>query len=58
MQEQIAVAKARLASLPGISMQKRLNFEMSVKMLQRSLSDESVSRRFRAPERAVELPGG
>jgi hypothetical protein len=39
LQEQIAVAKARLASLPGISMQKRLNFEMSVKMLQRSLSD-------------------
>jgi hypothetical protein len=37
--EQIAVAKARLASSPGISMQKRLNFEMSVKMLQRSLSD-------------------
>ena len=26
-------AKARLASVPGISMQKRLNFEMSVKML-------------------------
>jgi hypothetical protein len=39
LQEQIAAAKARLASSPGISMQKRLNFEMSVKMLQRSLSD-------------------
>jgi len=39
LQEQIAVAKARLATSPGISMQKRLNFEMSVKMLQRSLSD-------------------
>ncbi len=39
LQEQIAIAKARLASSPGISMQKRLNFEMSVKMLQRSLSD-------------------
>lgn len=39
LQEQIAVAKARLGSSPGISMQKRLNFEMSVKMLQRSLSD-------------------
>jgi hypothetical protein len=39
LQEQIAVAKARLDSSPGISMQKRLNFEMSVKMLQRSLSD-------------------
>ena len=39
LQEQIGIAKARLASLPGISMQKRLNFEMSVRMLQRSLSD-------------------
>src|ERR1700684_114294 len=28
-----------LATSPSISMQKRLNFEMSVKMLQRSLSD-------------------
>ena len=39
LEEQIGVAKARLASASGISMQKRLNFEMSVKMLQRSLSD-------------------
>jgi len=39
LEEQIGVAKARLASVPGISMQKRLNFEMSVKMLQRSLAD-------------------
>jgi len=39
LQEQIGIAKARLATLPGISMQKRLNFEMSVRMLQRSLSD-------------------
>ena len=39
LEEQIAAAKARLASAPGISMQKRLNFEMSVKMLERSLSD-------------------
>jgi hypothetical protein len=39
LQEQIAAAKERLALAPGISMQKRLNFEMSVKMLQRSLSD-------------------
>ena len=39
LEEQIAVAKGRLASAQGISMQKRLNFEMSVKMLQRSLSD-------------------
>jgi hypothetical protein len=39
LDEQIGIAKARLASAPSISMQKRLNFEMSVKMLQRSLSD-------------------
>jgi hypothetical protein len=39
LEEQIAAAKERLATAPGISMQKRLNFEMSVKMLQRSLSD-------------------
>lgn len=39
LQEQIGLAKARLAKLPGISMQKRLNFEMSVRMLQRSLAD-------------------
>jgi hypothetical protein len=39
LQEQIAIAKARLASSAEISVQKRLNFEMSVKMLQRSLSD-------------------
>jgi hypothetical protein len=39
LEEQIGIAKARLASASGISMQKRLNFEMSVKMLQRSLAD-------------------
>lgn len=39
LQEQIGIASARLKGLPGISMQKRLNFEMSVRMLQRSLSD-------------------
>jgi hypothetical protein len=39
LEEQIGIAMARLASAPGISMQKRLNFEMSVKMLQRSLAD-------------------
>jgi len=39
MEEQIGIAKARLASAPDISMQKRLNFEMSAKMLQRSLAD-------------------
>ncbi|HEY1253373.1 MAG TPA: type IV secretory system conjugative DNA transfer family protein [Terracidiphilus sp.] len=39
LQDQIKAAKARIATLPGLSMQKRLNFEMSVKMLQRSLQD-------------------
>jgi hypothetical protein len=39
LQEQIGVAKVRLGTLPGISSQQRLNFEMSVRMLQRSLSD-------------------
>jgi len=39
LQEQIRAAKARIATLTGLSMQKRLNFEMSVKMLQRSLQD-------------------
>jgi len=37
--EVIAAAKARMALVSDISMQMRLNFEMSVKMLQRSLSD-------------------
>jgi hypothetical protein len=39
LQEQIDIAKARLSLLSNISMQKRLNFEMSVRMLQRSFSD-------------------
>lgn len=39
LEEQIAAAKEHLALTPGIVVQKRLNFEMSVKMLQRSLSD-------------------
>jgi DNA segregation ATPase FtsK/SpoIIIE-like protein len=39
LQEQIRLAKERLSTLARISMQKRLNFEMSVRMLQRSLSD-------------------
>ena len=39
LEEQIGIAKARLASVSGISMQKRLNFEMSVKMLHQSLAD-------------------
>ena len=39
LQEQIKAAKARLETMPGISMQRRLNFEMSVRMLQRSFAD-------------------
>lgn len=39
MEEQIGVATARLASVEDVSMQKRLNFEMSVKMLRQSLTD-------------------
>lgn len=39
LQEQIKAAKARIARLTGLSLQKRLNFEMSVKMLVRSLQD-------------------
>jgi type IV secretory pathway TraG/TraD family ATPase VirD4 len=39
LQDQIKVAKARIATLTGLSMQKRLNFEMSVKLLMRSLQD-------------------
>jgi len=39
LQDQIKAAKARIATLTGLSMQKRLNFEMSVKMLMRSLQD-------------------
>jgi hypothetical protein len=39
LEEQIAAAKSRLATVPGISMQKRLNFEMSVRMLMQSLTD-------------------
>ena len=39
LQDQIKAAKARIATLTGLSMQKRLNFEMSVKMLVRSLQD-------------------
>ena len=39
LQEQIGIAKSRLDTLPDISAQQRLNFEMSVRMLQRSLAD-------------------
>ena len=49
LQDQIGIAKARLASLPGISMQKRLNFEMSVRMLQRSLSDRERVEKIQGP---------
>jgi hypothetical protein len=39
LQEQIESAKTRISTLSGVSMQRRLNFEMSVRMLQRSFSD-------------------
>ena len=39
LQDQIKAAKARVAMLTSLSVQKRLNFEMSVKMLSRSLQD-------------------
>ena len=39
LQEQITVAKNRLGTLPSVSAQQKLNFEMSVRMLQRSLAD-------------------
>jgi hypothetical protein len=37
--EQIAIARARLQTLEGVSNQRRLNFEMSAKMLLQSLQD-------------------
>jgi Type IV secretory system Conjugative DNA transfer len=37
--EQIAIARARLQRLEGVSNQRRLNFEMSAKMLLQSLQD-------------------
>jgi hypothetical protein len=37
--EQIAIARARLQTLEDVSHQRRLNFEMSVKMLLQSLQD-------------------
>ena len=37
--EQISIAKTRIATLPGMSMHKRLNFEMSTRSIQRSLKD-------------------
>jgi hypothetical protein len=39
LQEEIEIAKTRLSTLSSVSMQRRLNFEMSVRMLQRSFSD-------------------
>ena len=39
LREQINAAKERLDSMPAVSTQKRLNFEMSAKMLERSLAD-------------------
>ena len=39
MREQIAIARARLASQTGINVQRRLNFEMSVKNLLQSFED-------------------
>jgi type IV secretory pathway TraG/TraD family ATPase VirD4 len=37
--EQIAIARARLQTIEGVSHQRRLNFEMSAKMLLQSLED-------------------
>jgi hypothetical protein len=39
LREQIGVARARLQTLEGVSNQRRLNLEMSVKMLQKSFED-------------------
>jgi Type IV secretory system Conjugative DNA transfer len=39
LRDQIAIARSRLQSLQGVSHQRRLNFEMSVKMLQKSFED-------------------
>jgi hypothetical protein len=39
LREQIAVARSRLQGLEGVSNQRRLNLEMSVKMLQKSFED-------------------
>jgi hypothetical protein len=39
LREQIFVARSRLQTLQGVSQQRRLNFEMSVKMLQKSFED-------------------
>ena len=39
LKEQIGIARARLQTLEGVSNQRRLNLEMSVKMLQKSFED-------------------
>jgi hypothetical protein len=37
--EQIGIAKKRIAQLPNVTTQMRLNFEMSVRMIKKSLTD-------------------
>jgi hypothetical protein len=37
--EQIAIAKGRIATLPGLSIHQRLNLEMSIRSIQQSLKD-------------------
>ena len=39
LEQQIRVARERIDTLPGISAQKRQNFDMSVRMVKRSLED-------------------
>lgn len=39
LKEQIAIARTRLQTLEGVSHQRRLNFEMSVRMLHKSFED-------------------
>jgi type IV secretory pathway TraG/TraD family ATPase VirD4 len=39
LQQQIAAARIRLVGMKNISMQRRLNFEMSARMLERSFAD-------------------
>jgi len=58
LEEQIGIAKARLASAPSISMQKRLNFECPSRCCNARSQTGSEWRRFKDFERTVELPGG
>jgi hypothetical protein len=39
LRDQIAIARSRLEGIQGVSHQRRLNFEMSVRMLQKSFED-------------------